>query len=127
MPTGVTDQKQWCLTPRVCVGHVSTPDAFEWELPPPAIAAGLTAGADELVQKARPRLVYLAGDDITSERIIDLEHPPQRHVRKKLEPRPDRDNRLHFEWIALGRTESSFWTAAGSRLAGIRSLRVRRG
>ena len=40
----------------------------------------------------------------------NLEPPPQRHVRKKLEPRPDRDSQPHLEWIAPGFTAESFWT-----------------
>ena len=37
----------------------------------------------------------------------DLEHPPQRHVRKKLESFV-RTNRLYLEWIALGCTAKLF-------------------
>ena len=32
----------------------------------------------------------------------NLALPPQPHVRKKLEPRLDRDSRRHFEWLADG-------------------------
>lgn len=132
MPLRVTDQKPWCWTPRVCVGHAgqvkglylaSTPGALEWELPPSVRLASSTAGADELRLGARPRLVYLAGQPqhITSEPIGNLEHPPQRHVRKKLASRPDRDSRLQFEWIALGLTERSFWTVRWRWISGLES------
>jgi hypothetical protein len=36
-----------------------------------------------------------------------LEHPPQRHVRKKLDPFIG-DNRHQLEWIALGFTAELF-------------------
>jgi len=39
---------------------------------------------------------------ITLERSLILEHPPQRHVRNKLESRSDGTAAINFEWIALG-------------------------
>jgi hypothetical protein len=68
------------------------------------------------------------GHHITSERtkriwnhVLRGEHPPQRHVRKKLESL-HRDNRHHIEWIALGFTAKSFWTVARRWIALLESL-----
>ena len=48
---------------------------------------------------------------------MNLEHPPQSQIRKKLEaahPSATADvavNRLHFEWTVSGLTAVCFWTA----------------
>jgi hypothetical protein len=67
-----------------------------------------------------PGSIYFASDDITSERKEDLEHPTQRHVRKKLGSYI-RTNRLQIEWIALGYTAERFWTARRRRIAALES------
>jgi len=52
---------------------------------------------------------------------MHLEHPPQRHVRKKLESYI-RTNRLQLEWIAFGFTAQSFWIIPQRLIAGLESL-----
>lgn len=84
MPLRVTDQTYWRLSATVGVGHASTPELLNGTC------------------RCRPH--------ITSER-NDLEHPPQRHVRKKLDSDFDRRAVLQLEWIALGLTAKCFWTA----------------
>jgi hypothetical protein len=66
---------------------------------PPGPRAGRLAARPRLVLSRRPRHNFRT----------NLEHPPQRHVRKKLVSLY-RDNRLRLEWIALGFTEKCFWT-----------------
>jgi hypothetical protein len=109
MPLRVTDQTPWRSTPRSALGTPAL-RRIDWELPLSATAGARPPGPRAGRLAARPRLDYFASDDITSERNNNLEHPPQRHVRKKLDPFT-RDNRLHIEWIALGCTAESFWTA----------------
>ncbi len=59
--------------------------------------------------------------------IKNLEHPPQWHVRKKLErstpweTREDGCSRLHIEWIANGFTAVCFWTVPRRLIAGLES------
>jgi hypothetical protein len=66
------------------------------------------AGGRELCgSQPGPGWIYFASHDITSERKEDLEHPPQRHVRKKLVSFI-RTNRHQLEWIAFGCTAKLF-------------------
>jgi hypothetical protein len=50
-----------------------------------------------------------------------LATPPQPHVRKKLESRPVRENRLRLAWIAAGFTAQSFWTGTRRWIAPLES------
>jgi len=99
MPLRVTDPTQWRpgATGLRWARHHS--GGFEWELSP-------------------------AASYIVSElwnHVKRGEHPPQRHVRKKLDPENFRENRLHFEWIALGLTVLCFWTAPKHSISGLES------
>ena len=53
--------------------------------------------------------------------IYNLATPPQTHVRKKLEPRPDRGSRHRLEWIASGCTAQCFWTGPRRWIAALAS------
>jgi len=113
MPLRVTDQTQWCWTPhglrwaqehsgalngscrcRLWLANDGRPQG------PPGPRAGWLAARPRLDLLCRPRHHFR-----TKEK--DLEHPPQRHVRKKLKSLI-RTNRLHLEWIALGCTVKLF-------------------
>jgi len=80
MPLRATDQLNPDTSGLVCVGHERTP-------------ADLNGTC-----RQRPHIT------------LDLEHPPQRHVRKKLDSDFDRRAAFHFEWIAFGLTVMRFWT-----------------
>ena len=90
---------------------------FEWDLPPSANGGRPPgpAGAASWGLAARPQLVLSRRPRHHFR--MHLEHPPQRHVRKKLESFI-RTNRLQLEWIAFGFTAESFWTVTGSRQGG---------
>jgi hypothetical protein len=96
------------LDTAVCVGHARHDKrgkhslCIEWKRSPTAITS------------------------LRNEKAKYLEHPPQRHVRKKLESFI-RTNRLHLEWIALGRTAKSFWTAAKRLISRLESVARFRG
>jgi hypothetical protein len=81
---------------------------IEWELPLPAIAGGGPPGR-ELKGSLSPRLVLTGRRRHHFGTKNILEHPPQRHVRKKLVSL-HRTTAIDLEWIALGLTEKSFWT-----------------
>jgi len=107
MPLRVTDQDHGAQHPGLCWARHHS-GGFEWDLSPAAMAAGSTAGADELCKGSAPAPLPCR-PYITLEL---LEHPPQRHVRIKLDPRKLSGEPLfHFEWIAFGLTEKCFWTA----------------
>jgi hypothetical protein len=90
---------------------------IDWARPPAATLRVTRPPGRELKGSLSVRLVLTRGGrpqgPITNQRKElnnNLATPPQPHVRKKLESRLARDNRLRFEWIALGFTAQSFWT-----------------
>ena len=88
MPLPVADQTHWRATPRSLRWARQHSGALIGNCrcrPSPATGRrGRQPGGSQ----HGPGWFYCAGPDITSERKEDLEHPPQRHVRKKLVSRP---------------------------------------
>ena len=101
---------------------------IDWARPPAASLRVRRPPGRELNGSPSSRLVLTRGGrpqgPITNQRKElknNLATPPQPHVRKKLESRLARDNRLRLEWIALGFTVMSFWTGTRRWIASLES------
>ena len=121
MPLRVADQTHWCPEhPRSALGAAGL-RRIDWARRPAAhLARGSTAGGASWRLAAAPGSFYLAHlplERTKRPRSKDLAHPPQTHVRKKLEPhttplgtKAAADFALNGQRV--GELQESFWTAA---------------
>jgi len=118
MPLRATDQTHWCPEHRRSALGAAGLRRLDWERQPAAHLAGeFDRRGRELEARSRPRLVLSRGRHPSgTKRTKALAHPPQTHVRKKLEPAVPSGNQRAADFALngqrVGELQESFWTAA---------------